>query len=63
MNFKNTFTTMLGRQLRSARNARIATINVKINFRLLKAHDAYRLQSKLCEHTFARVGLEDTVYI
>jgi len=63
VSFQDTFTTLLGRQLRSTRNAKLATINVKINFRNLSSHDSFRVQNELCEKTFKKLGLEDTIYI
>jgi hypothetical protein len=41
--FKDSFTTQLGNQLRSTRNSKVAVINVKINFKLLKMNDSYRV--------------------
>lgn len=43
--------------MKAARNSKLSSINVKINFKLLKSHDSYRKKQELCEKTFAYLGL------
>jgi hypothetical protein len=40
--FKDTFTTLIGKQLRQERGSKISTINVKVNFRKLKSNHHYK---------------------
>ncbi|TNV73761.1 hypothetical protein FGO68_gene5604 [Halteria grandinella] len=61
--FQDTFTTLVGKQLRQNRGSKISTINVKVNFKKLKNNHSYRRQQELCEKTFQYLGLKETLYI
>ena len=61
--FKDTYTTLLGMQQRLNRNSNLKTINVKVSFKKLKRDGSFRKQQQLCEQTFNYLGLEDTIYV
>lgn len=55
--FKDTFTTLLGVSQRLTRNSQLRTINVKVSIKKLKHDDNYMLKQQLCEQTFNYLGL------
>jgi len=61
--FKDTFTTLLGVSQRFNRNSQLKTINVKVSIKKLKHDDNYMLKQQLCEQTFNYLGLKDTIYV
>ncbi len=63
VSFKDRFTSLLGNHLKQTRNSKTRSINVKINFKILKRHDSFKKKQELCEKTFAYLGIEDTIYI
>lgn len=54
--FQDTFTRLLGKQIKD-----IKTITVKVNYKSIK--DNFRKQHELCEKTFAYLGLKDTIIV
>jgi hypothetical protein len=63
VSFKDKFTSLIGKHLQQTRNSKTSSINVKINFKILKRNDNYKKKQQLCDKTFAYLGLQDTIYI
>ena len=54
--FQDKFTSMIGKKFSD-----VKTINVKVNFKTLKSD--LGIQRRLCENTFAYLGINDTIRI